>query len=123
LGAWLIRCRNYIIESARPAEQAVWRILNPTRFGAEDMFNVYVLRSIKDEQLHVGYTRDLKKRYKEHNEGKTVSTRVRRPFLLIFYEAYINENDAKRREQYLKTTKGKSTLRMMLQNYFSQNPA
>jgi predicted GIY-YIG superfamily endonuclease len=35
---------------------------------------------------------------------------------LIFYEAFVEKSDAVRREDYLKTTKGKSTLRMMLRN-------
>jgi putative endonuclease len=81
---------------------------------------VYVLRSVKDEQMYVGYTGDFKKIYKEHNEGKVISTRVRRPFKLIFYEAYLNQDDAKRREQYFKTTKGKSTLKLMLKSYFDK---
>jgi hypothetical protein len=38
---------------------------------------------------------------------------------LIFYEAYLNEFDAKRREQYLISRKGKTTLRAMLKDYFS----
>ena len=41
---------------------------------------------------------------------------------LIFYEAYLSENDARRRELYLKTTKGKRTLKLMLEDYFKSEP-
>jgi len=40
------------------------------------------------------------------------------PFDLIHYEVCQNEKDAKRREEYFKTTKGKTTLKMMLREYF-----
>ena len=78
---------------------------------------VYVLKSLKKQWLYVGVTSDLKNRYKEHSEGKSFSTKPYRPFELVFYEAYRNLKDAKRREQYLKTTKGKTTLRTMLKEY------
>lgn len=68
--------------------------------------------------LYVGCTNDLKRRLKEHNNGEELSTKHYAPFELIHYEAYKNKSDAHRREQYLKTTKGKTTLRTMLQEYF-----
>ncbi|MEW6674972.1 MAG: GIY-YIG nuclease family protein [Nitrospirota bacterium] len=39
------------------------------------MHYVYVLLSEKDHKLYIGFTSDLKRRLKEHNEGKTLSTR------------------------------------------------
>jgi len=39
---------------------------------------------------------------------------------LIFYEAYLEKSDAQRREIYLKTTKGKRALKLMLTDYFSR---
>jgi putative endonuclease len=32
-------------------------------------YYVYVLRSLKDGSLHVGYTINIEKRLKEHNQG------------------------------------------------------
>jgi putative endonuclease len=66
------------------------------------MFYVYVLRSKKDINLYIGSTNDLKKRFKEHNDGKIFSTKRRRPFGLIYYEAYRSEADARKREHNLK---------------------
>lgn len=66
------------------------------------MFYVYLLQSRKDMKFYVGSTNDLKKRFKEHTEGKVFSTRPRRPFDLIYYEAYKAESDARVREKSLK---------------------
>ncbi len=44
----------------------------------------------------------------------------RRPLKLISYEAYLNEYDAKRRETYLKSAKGRTTLKTILRNYLSE---
>ncbi|MDO8600749.1 MAG: GIY-YIG nuclease family protein [bacterium] len=66
------------------------------------MFYVYVLKSKKDMQLYVGSTNDLRKRFKEHNDGKIFSTKTRRPFELVYYEAYKSEKDARVRESNLK---------------------
>jgi len=69
------------------------------------MYYVYVLRSEKDKGLYIGYTKDLKARLTEHNAGLCVSTRGRRPFHLVYYEAYSSESDARVRERRLKKFK------------------
>ena len=78
------------------------------------MYYVYVLRSQLDENLYVGYTANLGDRLRRHERGEVPSTRLRRPFELIFYEGFKSMEDAKRRESYFKTSKGKSSLRLML---------
>ena len=70
--------------------------------------------------MYVGFTANLKKRFFEHNNKEEKSTKAYAPFELIFYEAYGNEKDAKRREGYFKTTKGKTTLRMMLKDFLEK---
>jgi len=80
------------------------------------MYYVYVLKSCWDGHLYVGYTKDLRKRFQDHQNGKVPSTKSRIPFELVFYESYKAISDAKRREKYLKTSKGKSSLRLMLRN-------
>lgn len=66
------------------------------------MFYVYVLKSRADSDFYIGSTNDLKKRLILHNSGKIFSTRLRRPFEIIYYEAYKSEKDARRREHNLK---------------------
>ena len=66
-------------------------------------FYTYVLRSTKDGAWYIGFTHDLRKRLKEHNSGKNVSTKGRGPFEVIYYEAYRNSEDARSREKQLKS--------------------
>lgn len=80
------------------------------------VYYVYVLVNEVNRDFYVGYTRDLKSRVREHEAGHVSSTKSRRPLRLIFYEAYLSASDARRRERYLKTSKGIATLRMMLQD-------
>ncbi|MGC9048837.1 MAG: GIY-YIG nuclease family protein [Patescibacteria group bacterium] len=53
----------------------------------------YILKSKKDHKLYIGSTDDLRKRLKQHNQGKVVSTKLHVPFELIYYEAYKSENE------------------------------
>ena len=85
-------------------------------------YYVYILRSLKDKRFYIGFTDDLKKRVAEHNKNKNLSTKNRGPWRLIFYEAYLNKYDALRREKYLKSTKGWTTIKTMLSEYLKDNP-
>ncbi len=80
------------------------------------MHYVYVLLSLKDNKFYIGYSSDLKRRLKEHETGGSNSTKKRLPFKLVYYEAHTNKEDAKRREKYFKTSKGKSSLKQILRN-------
>jgi putative endonuclease len=83
------------------------------------MYYVYVLQSEKDNKFYTGYTKNLKLRFEEHNKGKVVSTKSRRPFELIYYEACLNQQDATKREKYLKTFHGKFFLKKRLKSYLT----
>ena len=78
------------------------------------MYYVYVLLSKKDNKFYIGFTENLKERIKKHKSGQIFATKGRLPIVLLFYEAYLNKYDALRREKYLKTEKGKTTLKSML---------
>ncbi len=75
---------------------------------------MYVLRSLADHQFYVGLTRDLQTRLQAHNKGIVPSTGRRKPFELVYWEGYSNENDAARREKYLKTAWGKRYVKTRL---------
>lgn len=60
------------------------------------MFYVYILESKKKNDLYIGYSADLRKRVVEHNRGLSFSTKNKIPLKLIYYEACLNKNDAKR---------------------------
>ena len=88
--------------------------------GDSLVHGVYVLYSLKDRKLYIGYTADLKRRLSEHNRGESASTAPRRPLRLLFGEHYISKKDAQRRERYFKTTAGKRALRLMLKDSLLQ---
>ncbi|NTW46344.1 MAG: GIY-YIG nuclease family protein [Candidatus Moranbacteria bacterium] len=66
------------------------------------MFYVYVLRSAQKKYHYIGSTEDLKRRFEEHNQGKTKSIRHLVPFELLYYEAYVTKGLARKRELELK---------------------
>ena len=84
------------------------------------MVYVYVLQSKRSGKLYVGYTENLKRRIRDHVSGQTHSTYRMGQLELIYYEAFKNEQDARERERYLKTTQGKRTLKLMLKNTFNK---
>jgi putative endonuclease len=71
------------------------------------MFYTYILRSLKDKHLYVGYTTDVQKRISEHNSGLTKSTKSRLQFELLFFEEFQSRGEAMIRERFFKTGKGK----------------
>ena len=84
-------------------------------------FYVYILHNHSKNFIYIGYSENLRQRIQEHNEGKVKSTKFYKPLSLIFYEAYLSKKDAKRREKYLKTNKGRKTLITMLADYFNSS--
>ena len=58
--------------------------------------------------MYYGYTADLKRRFKEHNDGKSKYTKPFIPWKLVFYAAFEREEKAKDFELYLKSGSGKA---------------
>ncbi len=81
------------------------------------MYFTYVLQSERDSKLYIGFTKDLRSRLTQHDNGEVRSTSVRRPLSLIYYEACLNEIDAIEREKYLKTGYGRRYIRNRLANH------
>ena len=84
------------------------------------MIYTYVLQSKKDKKFYVGFTKNLKLRFEQHQKGLVSSTKKRLPLVLIYYEACISQNDATHREKYLKTHYGKMFIRNRLKSYLTR---
>ncbi len=80
-------------------------------------FYVYILQSKKDRRLYIGYTSDLRKRIKQLNAGESQATKPFIPYKLIFYDAFLNRIDAKKREEYLKSGYGSKTIKKLLKTF------
>ncbi|MBW8049636.1 MAG: GIY-YIG nuclease family protein [Cytophagales bacterium] len=66
------------------------------------MYYVYLLKSKKKDFIYIGSTPDVKRRLLEHDEGKVKSTKYYTPLQLVYYEAFLDKNDALDREHKLK---------------------
>ena len=65
------------------------------------MYYVYLLED-SEGKLYVGYSADLKRRLREHQQRKAYTTRRMQNPKLIYYEAYTTDVEAKLRERKLK---------------------
>ena len=83
------------------------------------MFYIYVLKN-KENFMYTGFTNDLRKRFKEHNDKRSTYTKYHGPYELMYYEACIDESDARQREEYLKSGKGKRYLKSRLKRFLSR---
>jgi putative endonuclease len=86
------------------------------------MFYIYVLQSESDDGLYIGFSTNLRRRLKEHQERKSFATSYRKPWRLIYYEAYVEEEDALGRERYLKSGGGRRFLVKQLKHYLQRQP-
>ena len=83
------------------------------------MYYTYVLRSKISGKIYTGYTRDLRKRFKEHKNREVFSTKSFKNIELIYYEACMNKEDVKSREKYLKSGMGKRYIKNRLRRFLS----
>jgi putative endonuclease len=75
---------------------------------------VYILESENDGRHYKGQTSDIDKRIKEHNSGKTKSTKGYMPWKLVYFETFETREEAVLREKYFKTGSGREFLKEKL---------
>jgi len=79
------------------------------------IFYAYLLRSEQNpKRFYYGFSSDLKKRLKVHNQGGNVSTKTGVPWTLAWYGGFESESAAIAFERYLKTASGKAFARKRL---------
>lgn len=66
------------------------------------MWYTYIIQSEKDKSLYIGSTNDLRKRFAQHNLQKSIFTKKKMPYKLVYYEAYLTQKQARMRERMLK---------------------
>ncbi len=72
---------------------------------------VYVLRSESTDSSYVGHTSNIEKRMIEHNSGKSLSTRGKRPWRVVYMEEFDTRSEAASREKYFKSVEGRLELK------------
>jgi putative endonuclease len=78
------------------------------------MYYAYVLKSINHDYYYKGHCHDLKLRLRQHNAGKTASTRPYIPFMLVYFEVFETEAEAIEREKFFKTATGRRFIKKKL---------
>jgi len=68
------------------------------------MHYLYILKSEKYDRNYTGVTGNIKKRLKNHNDGRVKSTKAWRPWIVEYIEEYPTLSEAKKREWFLKCT-------------------
>ncbi len=72
---------------------------------------IYILKSEATGSSYVGHTSNLEKRVLEHNSGKSLSTRGKRPWRLVYKEEFPTRSKAASRERHFKSVEGRLELK------------
>jgi len=75
------------------------------------MYFVYVIKSLSRNYIYVGLTNNLERRFRQHQDGTSKTTKPYRPFKLLFSEAFLTRLEAREREKYLKSGAGKEYIK------------
>lgn len=74
-------------------------------------FYVYILVSLKNNDVYIGSTENLYKRIDRHNQGRVKSTKGYRPWKLLEYQGFVSRSEAVIQERFLKTHQQKEMLK------------
>lgn len=66
------------------------------------------------DYLYKGSCRDLIKRMKDHKAGRVSKTKNRRPLDLVYFEYCDNYTEARKRENFFKTGRGREFIKNMI---------
>ena len=78
------------------------------------MYFTYVLQSEKTKGFYKGHCKNIEIRLREHNSGKTKSTKHGIPWKLVYFEEFEWHEEAISREKYFKTAVGRRYLKKNL---------
>jgi putative endonuclease len=103
--------------NGRTADSPACRQAGALRNSRVNMFIVYILKSqIRDNWSYVGYTGNKRVRMGQHRRGEVIATKGFRPLILVHLEEYKTEDEARKREMFLKTGQGREEKKKILQN-------
>lgn len=76
---------------------------------------VYIVKC-SDGSLYTGITKNLGRRVKEHNSDNQLgakSLRYRRPVVLVYYQVFVNQVEAAKRERAIKRWRREYKLKLI----------
>jgi putative endonuclease len=81
------------------------------------MFYVYIIHSEKFNKFYTGFTENVQRRLKEHNKGKTKSTKAFIPWKLVFTQECRTRTEARIKEKYYKSGSGREKIKKLIKTY------
>jgi putative endonuclease len=85
----------------------------------KEKYYVYILQSLKDFSFYIGQCQDLDCRMSKHFDGMSKYTASKRPWRLVYFEAYQSRREALKREKNIKMMKSKIYIESLIQNWKS----
>jgi putative endonuclease len=79
------------------------------------MFLVYILESCVDKSYYIGQTNNLEERIKRHNQSRSVFTKSKRPWKLVYFEKYETRSLAIKREKQIKAWKNRNYIKKLIE--------
>jgi len=71
-------------------------------------YYVYILQRQKDGSFYIGHTADLTRRIQRHNQSRSLLTKARAPWKLIYQEELNSRSEASKREHQIKQKKNRA---------------
>ncbi len=87
-----------------------------SRFFLNQMFNFYILVSLKTGRYYIGSTGNIENRFKAHNLGRVTSTKSMKPWKLAFTKTYDTLSGARRMEANVKGWKSRKAIEKLIKN-------
>lgn len=77
------------------------------------MYYGYILLNERKTRTYTGVSNDALKRLKEHNAGRIKSSKLYRPYKIIYTESFDTLKEARTKEKFYKSTTGRRRLSEM----------
>jgi putative endonuclease len=77
-------------------------------------YMVYILQSERDGSFYIGHTARLDERLRRHNEGRSVYTKNKIPWQVVYHEEYLTRSQAMQREQELKNKRNRAYIERLV---------
>jgi putative endonuclease len=78
------------------------------------MWQVYIIKSVRNLKYYIGCTNNLNRRLYEHNKGYNISTDKHKPWVVVYFEKFNNQQEAYLREKKIKSYKGGNAFKKLL---------
>ena len=78
------------------------------------MYAVYILQSEKDQSFYIGYSSNVEERLRKHNSSRQGYTSRKKPWKVVYQEAFHTKGEAIRREQFLKKQKSVELIKRLI---------